>query len=171
MFQIMSLMEQAEPLLARVPGLPYFFQMLRLGYFLRKRDSFRFVRLFPPGHYHSPVPDFKETLVRLQMLSEQDVNRCPGIELQGDAQLKLLESFSRYYNDLPFPETASEATRYHYENEFFRYADAIILFSMLRHYEPSRVIEVGSGFSSAVMLDVSDMFLQSKVNFTFIEPQ
>ena len=41
---------------------------------------------------------------------------------------------------------------------------------MLRHFRPRRVIEVGSGFSSALMLDTNDLFFSSGISFTFIEP-
>lgn len=41
---------------------------------------------------------------------------------------------------------------------------------MLRHLKPQRVIEIGSGYSSALMLDVNEMFLGHQVEFTFIEP-
>ncbi|PON13546.1 hypothetical protein C2W62_33810 [Candidatus Entotheonella serta] len=41
---------------------------------------------------------------------------------------------------------------------------------MLRRQHPRRVIEIGSGFSSSVMLDVNDLFLDNSVQFTFIEP-
>jgi hypothetical protein len=41
---------------------------------------------------------------------------------------------------------------------------------MLRRLRPRHVIEVGSGYSSAAMLDTNDKFLDRQVNFTFIEP-
>ena len=41
---------------------------------------------------------------------------------------------------------------------------------MMRHFKPARIIEVGSGYSSAVMLDTNEMCLGSRTNMTFIEP-
>jgi hypothetical protein len=41
---------------------------------------------------------------------------------------------------------------------------------MLRHLRPKRVIEVGSGFSSAVTLDTNDRFFGGSIACTFIEP-
>ncbi len=41
---------------------------------------------------------------------------------------------------------------------------------MLRHFRPRKVVEVGSGHSSAVMLDTNEAFLDARVDFTFIEP-
>jgi len=40
----------------------------------------------------------------------------------------------------------------------------------LRHLRPERVIEVGSGFTSALMLDTRDRFLDYRPQFTFVEP-
>ncbi len=39
---------------------------------------------------------------------------------------------------------------------------------MLRHLKPKRVIEIGSGFSSALMLDVNDYFAENKIALTFV---
>jgi hypothetical protein len=41
---------------------------------------------------------------------------------------------------------------------------------MMRHFRPRSIIEVGSGYSSAVMLDTAERFLGNGVRFTFIEP-
>jgi hypothetical protein len=41
---------------------------------------------------------------------------------------------------------------------------------MLRWSQPRRLIEVGSGFSSALVLDTNDRFLHGELQCTFIEP-
>src|SRR5262249_51820098 len=46
----------------------------------------------------------------------------------------------------------------------------ITLYGMIRHLKPQRIVEVGSGFSSAVMLDTSDRFFGGTISCTFIEP-
>nr|WP_259372700.1 class I SAM-dependent methyltransferase [Schlegelella koreensis] len=40
----------------------------------------------------------------------------------------------------------------------------------MQHVRPRRIIEVGSGHSSAAMLDVDDRFLGSSTEFDFIDP-
>jgi hypothetical protein len=40
----------------------------------------------------------------------------------------------------------------------------------MRTLNPKRIIEVGSGMSSAVMMDVNDQFFENKIELTFIEP-
>jgi len=126
--------------------------------------------LYPPGHFSSPIPDIREVLSREEEIFDQGVRDIPGIDLREHQQVSLLESLSMYYVDLPFTPNSIEARRYYYENDFFSYGDAIILFSMLRHYRPRRVIEIGSGFSSALMLDTKELFLGDSTNLTFVEP-
>jgi predicted O-methyltransferase YrrM len=70
----------------------------------------------------------------------------------------------------PFPVDPSDAFRYHYVNSQYGYNDAIILHGMLRLLRPKRIIEIGSGFSSAVMLDTSERYLGGELSCTFIEP-
>jgi hypothetical protein len=41
---------------------------------------------------------------------------------------------------------------------------------MMRHFRPRRIIEAGSGFSSAVMLDTNDLFFGGAIKLEFIEP-
>jgi hypothetical protein len=86
------------------------------------------------------------------------------------AQRALVESFGAFYADMPFRAAKSDGLRYGFENSFFSYGDAIGLYSMLRKLEPRRVVEVGSGHSSAVMLDTNDRFLSGRARFTFIDP-
>jgi predicted O-methyltransferase YrrM len=161
---------QATKLIRLLDRTGNFRQAIKLLRSLHQEGNFGFVFPFTPGHYSSPLPDTKEILSRSQVLFDRSMADLPGIDLREESQLKLLESFSYYYNDLPFPTQRGETTRYYYDNGWFGYGDAITLYSVLRHYEPHRVVEVGSGFSSAAMLDVNDLFLGRKVRFTFIEP-
>jgi len=93
-----------------------------------------------------------------------------GVNLRESAQLELLNELSRYYPEMPFSDDPTPGLRYYFNNEVFCYSDAIVLYCMLRHYKPTRIIEVGSGFSSAVMMDTNDAFLGGATKFTFIEP-
>ena len=60
--------------------------------------------------------------------------------------------------------------RYYFDNETFPCSDALLLYGMIRELCPKRIIEVGSGFSSAVMLDTNERFCSSEIEMTFIEP-
>ncbi len=153
-----SPVDTLKTLLKSTPGTRWFLQVLASIYWLRKTDSFRFVRTYPPGHYYSPLPDYR-SMVRDAAFSDLDNLECTGIDLRDEAQLELMEVFSRYYPELPWTSAPNEVTRYHYENDFFGYGDAITMYSLFRHFKPRRVVEVGSGYSSAAMMDVNDLFL------------
>jgi len=62
------------------------------------------------------------------------------------------------------------ATGY-FDNPNYGYGDGITLYSMIRHLKPRRIIEVGSGFSSAAMLDVNELFFNNSIACTFVEPR
>jgi predicted O-methyltransferase YrrM len=122
-----------------------------------------------PGHFYSPIPSIDEIRAREGELFGPPPTSLPGIDLRADQQIALVRELARFYGELPFPRTQSPETRYWFENWAYSYADALFLYSMLRHLQPRRVIEVGSGFSSAAMLDTADRWLQ-ETSFTFIDP-
>lgn len=125
--------------------------------------------MFPPGHYYSPIPspeDLRAYLARRQM-PEGDI---PGISMNAEDQRMLLDEFAHYYPDALFPEQPSPGHRYYHANIWFGYSDAMMLHGFLRRYRPQRIIEVGSGFSSAVMLDTIDRHPGYQPALTFIEP-
>ena len=126
---------------------------------------------YPPGHYYSPLPD-TEALERLskQVEYSTSVTDIPGIELNSKAQRDWLLCAVAEFGGLPIGEQGHEIKRYNGTNPFFEYADAWSTYAMMRCYKPEHIIEVGSGFSSALMLDVNDGFLDGKTQFTFIEP-
>lgn len=45
-----------------------------------------------------------------------------------------------------------------------------MLYAILRHQRPRRVIEIGSGWSSACTLDTVEQYLQGNCELTFIDP-
>ena len=131
--------------------------------------SIRTLTYSPPGHFYSPLPDLKQVRDRLE-IPVGDVNELPGIDLKPRDQLALLGNFATYYPDIPFPQNETAGTRYYFDNPYFGEGDGIVLYSFLRHFKPEQVIEIGSGFSSALILDVNETILQPPAKLTFIEP-
>jgi len=123
---------------------------------------------FAPGGFYSPIPSIQE-IYRYDFNSLLP-DELPGIDLNVNKQLNLLESFEPLYKELPFPEEKSEGFRYYYVNGFYSYSDAILLYCMIRHLNPKKIIEIGSGFSSCVTLDTNEIFMKNSINCTFIEP-
>lgn len=126
---------------------------------------------WPPGHYYSTIPA-TEDIDRLHSgLTDADPYSLPGIDLNLTGQQELLGKLGKYYVDQPFSEFAEPGSqRYFYGNQWFVYADGFFLHAMMRHFRPRKIVEVGSGFSSAMMLDTAEMFLDNIAKMTFIEP-
>ena len=137
---------------------------------LRQAIAPKFPPVYPSGHYYSPVPDLLRVREGGPRLFRRDRRECLGIDLREAEQLALLDRLAESYRDQPFPEHPGGGGRYHFRNPYFGQGDAIVLQAMLRHFAPRRVIEIGSGFSSAAMLDTHDRFLKDRIRFTFIDP-
>lgn len=124
----------------------------------------------PPGHFYSPIPDMDELHRAGGEFIGATSKETAGIELNDEEQLELLKQFSGFYREMPFQAEKQEGLRYYYENPAYSYSDAILLHCMIRHLKPKRIIEVGSGFSSCMVLDTNDLFFDGSISTTFIEP-
>lgn len=126
---------------------------------------------FPAGHFYSPIVLIDDIEKReISIWNSVNYDRIAGIDLKAEEQIQLIESLSEYYNEIPFKSEKQVNIRYYYENSFYSYTDGIILYSMLRHFQPKRIIEIGSGYSSALMLDTNELFFNNEISLTFIEP-
>jgi hypothetical protein len=154
-----------QRLLTIIDHLPYVRGLVkRLAYY-------NSVLFFPPEHYYSPIVAKKEVKENEAWIwGGEYVAAVDGINLNLLDQQNLLSEFKKYLPDFDFPLQSTDAARYHFDNEFFREHDAFILFSFIRHYAPQQVIEIGSGFSSALMLETSERFHQGHISMHFIEP-
>jgi hypothetical protein len=141
----------------------------RFPYVRSLREQVEKQGAFPAGHYYSPIPERQDALAWVES-TDAPPPEIPGIDLNHEGQLRLLQEYRRFYDELPFPDEPRAGFRYHYLNEWFSYGDAIVLYSFLRTHLPQRIIEVGSGFSSAVMLDTVDRFFPQRPDITFVEP-
>jgi len=121
----------------------------------------------PPGHYYSPIPDVEELKRRWSSLSLK--RNVEYIDLRASQQRKLAEEVLAKGRALGFPEKQTEDWRYYCDNWMFGRADATVLAGMLCAFLPRRVVEIGSGFSTAVMLDVRERQYAS-FSLTSIEP-
>lgn len=109
---------------------------------------------------------------RLRYINEkhQDTQELLAININDIRQRELLEVFREFYEECPFPDEKSERYRYYFINNAYSYGDALFLYSMMRHFQPKNIIEIGSGYSSCVMLDTNDLFFKGQIEMMFIEP-
>jgi predicted O-methyltransferase YrrM len=125
----------------------------------------------PNGHFYSPVISIEDVKKReADIWKNAAIDGIRGVNLRTDEQKKLVQQFATYYAEMPFQAEKQPNLRYYFENMYYGYTDGTILYSFIRHSKPKRIIEVGSGFSSAVMLDTNELFFNNQVELTFIDP-
>lgn len=130
-----------------------------------KTGLYKFV---PPGHFYSPINDIND--VEQNNREIWNKNEFPGVAINQKVQHDHLVDFFRFAEKLPFTDDKQDGFRYYYINNSYSYADAITLFCMIMKYSPKKIIEVGSGLSSCVMLDTNEHFFNNSIDMTFIEP-
>jgi predicted O-methyltransferase YrrM len=144
-----------------------------LEWLLASKEAERYKhRLFmPAGHFYSPIVDaagIAETFTRARP--------APPAGLRDvDIDIEAMTAF--WTNGLApilatsqLPEQADGKHRYHFANPAYSYGDGSILRAMILAHRPRRIVEVGSGWSSACMLDAA--FDEGKLDarVAFVEP-
>jgi len=140
----------------------------RIPFISRLRERIRARGGYPAGHYHSTIPSKQEVSEGALKL---DLNlELSDIDLNSDVQLSILEEVAKFYCNIPFTQTRNNKDRYYLNNGWFNYTDGVLLYCFLRYLEPRKVIEIGSGFSSALILDTLDYHPHLQIDLTFIDP-
>ncbi len=126
-------------------------------------------RLFPEGHFYSPIPDLPDVRERAVELFDR-TGDVPGVDLRLHQQLALLDDLGPALARWPHGDPSSRhGLRYQPDNDFFGWTDSQLWYALLATRRPRRVIEVGSGWSTALLLDACDREgLDTRV--TAIEP-
>lgn len=99
------------------------------------------------NHFYSPLPE----VYKLRKKLWKETPEVQGINFNEKSQLALLDKFWRKYrqeyNKIPIKKT-SDNFQYYLKNRQYQGIDGYILYCMIRHFKPKRIIEIGSGFSS-----------------------
>jgi hypothetical protein len=112
---------------------------------------------WPPGHFYSPIPSLAEVRAREERIFRVPP-QVPAVNLNEERQIRWIKEIEPFYMDQPFAATAGGRTRFHFENPNYSYGEALIYYAMLRRLRPKRVIEIGSGYSTLVLLDTVELF-------------
>jgi len=117
---------------------------LRVRYFsLWEQHGFR----LRPVYFYEPIPDTR-TLTNALWEKESEL---VGIDMREGSQWYLLShifpQFCAEYAKIP-QEPTSDPKQFYFNNGYFRGADALVYYGMIRHFKPQLIIEVGAGFSS-----------------------
>lgn len=99
------------------------------------------------NHFYEPIPDTRELKEELWLRNSKLV----GVDINEEKQLGLLSLFSSKfkgeYESFPGGK-ASKPYEYFVNNGGFESVDGEILYCMIRHFKPRRIIEIGSGIST-----------------------
>jgi hypothetical protein len=123
---------------------------------------------WPEGHFYSPIPSNED--IKLGLKQIKFPMEFHGIPFNEAMQLTLAKRISQALGDFSLYSKVPGDRYFSLDsNGQFNHADATILIGMLALVKPSRVIEIGSGFSTLAMLDARRYF---ELNFDLlsIEP-
>lgn len=123
----------------------------------------------PPGHFYSPIVDPDDIAGKRERIFDRS-RAVSGVDFNADAQQALLVDLAKYYAQLGYTFDATPERRYYFNNGYFSHLDAVLLACMILHCKPRRIIESGSGFTSAIMADMNALFLDHRIELTFIDP-
>lgn len=134
-------------------------------------SDFGMPELFVPsiyrlGHFYSPLVDVNQLK---DDEIENDITHL-GFDLREEKQKQLLSLFEKFAQYISFDKEKTSEDRYFYTNGQFPGLDAAVLFSIMALYKPSKIIEIGCGFSTLVMNECNKSVLGGQVEITCIEP-
>lgn len=125
----------------------------------------------PLGHFYSPIVDTDElTHIYDNSLVDDFIIPKSIASQSDDEQLNLIRSKLIELKAGVFCDTKEKRQRYYLGNNSFSYFDAFVYYVFLEEYKPDKVVEVGSGFSSALLLDYNERVRGGEIECLFIEP-
>lgn len=102
-----------------------------------------------PTHYYSPIPDFTE---RMKAIHFPLLDRTSPLHFNAARhQFFLKKVIARWHEELvDIPLKSNHKGQFHWANGMFPPGDATLYYSMIREYQPKRIIEIGSGMSTLI---------------------
>lgn len=121
-----------------------------------------------PGSYSSPIVNVAE--IDHNGADDMHLREIPGINLDLDQHTAIWRSWIKAEGGL-WDAGDKGSRRYNTDNTMFGGVSAHLLAMALFAIRPRRYIEIGSGYSSAVVLDCNDEFFsENPIQCTFIDP-
>ena len=100
-----------------------------------------------PIHYYEPLPDF-QTITARQLVRRHNY---PAIDFNWQKQIELISELGAKYRDELEELARSEGPQaFDFHNDYFPSFDAAVYYALIRFLRPTRVIEVGCGYSTQI---------------------
>ncbi|MBN2603346.1 MAG: class I SAM-dependent methyltransferase [Candidatus Thermoplasmatota archaeon] len=126
---------------------------MKLRWYLIKKSFPLFQKIgihITPNHYYEPIPDVSNMK---ESIWERETE-MKGIDLNVDEQLifadEICQKYKKEYDCFGLNEANSES-KYFVNNGWFGEVDGDILYSIIRHYKPKKIIEIGGGWSTLLI--------------------
>lgn len=128
------------------------------------------IGVFPiRDHYYEPL--FNPKKLRYSLRDDREL---PGIDLNINGQLELLNKFTFNEELLSIPIEQKDKLRYYFNNQSFPPGDSEYYYSMIRLYKPKKIIEIGSGFTSLMAMEAINQNKKDNPSYycdlTLVEP-
>ena len=130
----------------------------------------KIVPFFPVGHYHSPVVDPRTVGDYVASRRNPGLTGFHGINIDVDEMKAFWDNNRSVMLDAAFPEAKRDDRRFCFKGAPFPYGDALSLHAIIGRFRPRRIVEIGSGFSTACMLDSAEIHGINDLQITCIEP-
>jgi hypothetical protein len=104
--------------------------------------------LFPLNdHYYNPMINPQKNLKKSLRLDR----KLKGIDFNVNDQLELLGKFNFSNELIQFPINQINENEFYYNNGGFESGDSEYLYSIIRHFKPKKIIEIGCGNSTLMI--------------------
>lgn len=123
----------------------------------------------PRGHFYSPYTSNDDIERALGNAQTEAITGVQGIEIDDGSMIALWNDIVPHMAAANFPDAEEDGEPFFYQNHMYSYGDADVYAGMIGHFKPARIVEIGSGFSSAVAVQTRDR-LALKTQITFVEP-
>ena len=127
----------------------------------------------PNGHFYSPVTDPHELAARLDELYPSNPQAVGVVFDDVAIERALIEVLAPMLEAYDYPEVGpddADLSHFYTQNSQFSWLDSRALFAFLRSWQPARIVEVGSGYSSLLIADVNRRFLGGRTRIECVEP-
>ncbi len=126
---------------------------------------------WPKGHYYSPVHSIDD--LKHYNNAKNRSKKTFAESIPGYSEKRMVEVFNEikpYFKEFDYPEDDDGKSRFYTKNVSLSLMDSLVIFSMIRKQKPRRIIEIGSGFSSGLMMEINEKYFDNNIDITFIEP-
>lgn len=124
----------------------------------------------PAGHFYSPIVDPEQAAKYVQFGARVEPGQLKGLQYPVEQMIAFWREHTELLAQCSFPQFKMQNVRYYWDNKIFPASDAAILRAIILRSRPSRIIEIGSGFSTACMLDALDEIPSIQCKVICIEP-